>query len=273
MTGRGVTVALLDTGVADVPDLAGRIVPVRDDRTGRDEPCHDLSGEGSCRDSFGHGTFMAGLIAGAGAGGSAADRHGAGGARVLSVKVAGADGAADVSTVLAGLQWVVSFARPLRHRVVNLSLGTDSTQSVAGRPAQLRRAAGLGRRHRRGRRRGQHRPGARHDRQAGRRPVGRHRRRGRRQRHARHSATTASPTSPRAGRRGTASPSPTSSRRARGCASLRAPGSTHRPRSTRRRDLDSPYRSGSGTSMATALVSGAAALALQAHPEPDARTS
>ena len=132
-TGRGVTVAVLDTGVAEVPDLAGRIVPVTDDRTGRTAACHDLSGEGSCADTFGHGTFMAGLVAGDGA--SSGDGAGAGAtgtapeAQVLSVKVAGADGAADVSTVLAGLQWVVSFRERYGIRVVNLSLGTDSTQS------------------------------------------------------------------------------------------------------------------------------------------------
>ncbi len=132
-TGRGVTVAVLDTGVAEVPDLAGRIVPVTDDGTGRTAACHDLSGEGSCADSFGHGTFMAGLVVGDGA--SSGDGSGAGAtgtapeARVLSVKVAGADGAADVSTVLAGLQWVVSFRERYDIRVVNLSLGTDSTQS------------------------------------------------------------------------------------------------------------------------------------------------
>jgi serine protease AprX len=56
-TGRGVTVAVLDTGVTEVPDLAGRVVPVTDDSTGRTAACHDLSGEGTCADSFGHGTF------------------------------------------------------------------------------------------------------------------------------------------------------------------------------------------------------------------------
>ena len=135
-TGAGVTVAVLDTGIAEVPDLAGRIVPVVDDRTGRTAACYDLSGEDSCADSFGHGTFMAGLIAGDGtasAGASGSSDAGATGtapeASLLSVKVAGADGAADVSTVLAGLQWVVSFKDRYDIRVVNLSLGTDSTQS------------------------------------------------------------------------------------------------------------------------------------------------
>ena len=38
-------------------------------------------------------------------------------------------GAADVSTVLAGIQWVVSFKDTYGVRVLNLSVGTDSTQS------------------------------------------------------------------------------------------------------------------------------------------------
>jgi serine protease AprX len=128
-TGRGVTVALVDTGVAAVPDLAGRIVPVRDERTGRTTSCYDLSGEGSCADSYGHGTFMAGLIAGNGSSGGGRATGTAPQASVLSVKVAGADGAADVSTVLAAVQWVVSFRERYGVRVLNLSLGTDSTQS------------------------------------------------------------------------------------------------------------------------------------------------
>ena len=126
-TGRGVTVALLDTGVADVPDLAGRIVPVHDDLTGATSSCYDLSGEGTCRDTYGHGTFMAGLIAGNGASGTATGT--APGARVLSVKIAGVSGAADVSTVLAAVQWVVSFRDTYDIKVMNLSVGTDSTQS------------------------------------------------------------------------------------------------------------------------------------------------
>src|SRR5918994_6169877 len=67
VTGRGVTVAVLDTGVASVPDLAGRLVQVRDDLTGQTTPCKNLSGELDCNDRYGHGTFIAGLVAGNGA--------------------------------------------------------------------------------------------------------------------------------------------------------------------------------------------------------------
>jgi hypothetical protein len=53
--GVGVGVGVLDTGIAASGDLAGRVVASA-----------DLSGEWSFTDSYGHGTFMAGPIAGSG---------------------------------------------------------------------------------------------------------------------------------------------------------------------------------------------------------------
>jgi serine protease AprX len=129
ITGRGVTVAVLDTGVASgLPDLAGRLVQVRNDLTGRTEPCKNLSGELDCNDRYGHGTFIAGLVAGNGASSGGKWKGVAPEASVLSVKAAGADGAADVSNILAAIQWVVSFKDKYNIRVLNLSLGTDSRQ-------------------------------------------------------------------------------------------------------------------------------------------------
>ncbi|HET7487596.1 MAG TPA: S8 family peptidase [Acidimicrobiales bacterium] len=127
--GTGVTVALVDTGIAAVPDLAGKVLPVRDDLTGAVKPCVNLSGERDCSDSYGHGTFMAGIIAGSGAASGGQYQGMAPGARLVSVKIAGRDGSADVSNVLAAIQWVVSFKDTYGIRVLNLSLGTDSTQS------------------------------------------------------------------------------------------------------------------------------------------------
>jgi serine protease AprX len=128
VTGRGVTVAVLDTGVASVPDLAGRLVQVRNDLTGQTTPCKNLSGELDCNDRYGHGTFIAGLIAGNGASSGGTWKGVAPEASILSVKAAGADGAADVSNILAAIQWVVSFKDRYNIRVLNLSLGTDSKQ-------------------------------------------------------------------------------------------------------------------------------------------------
>ena len=132
--GDGVTVAVIDTGIAAVPDLAGRIVPVRDDPRNITSPCVNLSGEPDCADSYGHGTFMAGIIAGSGA--SSAGRYAgvAPAARVVSIKIAGRDGSSDVSTVLAAVQWVVSFKDRYDIRVLSMSLGTDSTRSYRTDP-------------------------------------------------------------------------------------------------------------------------------------------
>ncbi|MGI8686175.1 MAG: S8 family serine peptidase [Acidimicrobiales bacterium] len=144
--GAGVTVALIDTGIAAVPDLAGKVLPIRDALTGATKPCVNLSGEPDCSDSYGHGTFMAGIIAGSGAASGGAHKGMAPDARLVSVKIAGRDGSADVSNVLAAIQWVVSFKDTYSIKVLNLSLGTDSTQTYRTDPLNyaVERAWGAG---------------------------------------------------------------------------------------------------------------------------------
>ncbi|MDX6287853.1 MAG: serine protease AprX [Frankiales bacterium] len=128
--GHGVTVALIDTGVTSMGDIADRLVPVANDALGQSfSPCINFSGEATCDDTYGHGTFVAGLIAGSGAASDGQYAGAAPGARILSVKLSGADGSADVSKLLAALQWVVSFRNVYNIKVLNLSVGTDSTQS------------------------------------------------------------------------------------------------------------------------------------------------
>ncbi|WP_051807806.1 S8 family serine peptidase [Actinoplanes subtropicus] len=110
--GAGVTIAVIDTGVADVPDLAGRIT------------AHvDLTGTGN-GDGFGHGTFMAGLIAASGAASGGAYRGVAPAANIVDVKVADAAGHTDLVTMLRGLQWVSDHAKDIQ--VISLSLSSGS---------------------------------------------------------------------------------------------------------------------------------------------------
>lgn len=119
LDGSGVTVAVVDTGISSTDDLAGKVIDG-----------YDFSGEGDYKaDSFGHGTFVAGLIAGSGAASGGAVKGIAPGVSLVSLKVAGADGSSDVIRVIAAIQWAVNHAVTDRIRVLNLSLGTDSTQS------------------------------------------------------------------------------------------------------------------------------------------------
>jgi serine protease AprX len=132
-TGSGVGVALIDTGVTPVEGLA---------RPGQIINGPDLSfdsGSASLRylDANGHGTFMAGIIAGRDPGTTpyAADSTDflgiAPNAHIVNVKVGSANGAVDVSQVLAAIDWVVMHRDDpgLNIRVLNLSFGTNSTQS------------------------------------------------------------------------------------------------------------------------------------------------
>lgn len=112
-SGRGVTVALVDTGVADVPDLAGRTRHI------------DVTGQG-VGDGYGHGTFLAGLIAGSGHQSGGLYRGIAPGASILDVKVAGNDGMTSLSMVLRGLQAVADLPEDRRPQVLNLSLSSGS---------------------------------------------------------------------------------------------------------------------------------------------------
>lgn len=125
--GSGSTVALIDTGVADVPDLRTAIVPIEVGRS--KQPCVNLSFERDCKDSFGHGTFMAGLIAGSGEASGGTYKGVAPAAKIVSLKVAGRDGGTTVGQIIMAIQWVVDNKDAYGIDVLNLSLGTESTRS------------------------------------------------------------------------------------------------------------------------------------------------
>ncbi|MDQ1461066.1 MAG: serine protease AprX, partial [Actinomycetota bacterium] len=122
--GSGVAVAVLDTGITKLPDFGKRIIGGV-----------DLSGEGNAfQDSYGHGTFVAGLIAGNGASSKGAYKGEAPGANLVSVKVAGATGVTDLATVISGINWVVSHRDQYGIRVLNISMGAIPTQSTVLNP-------------------------------------------------------------------------------------------------------------------------------------------
>ncbi|WP_067501175.1 S8 family serine peptidase [Actinoplanes sp. TFC3] len=123
LTGKGVGVALIDTGVAPVPGLpASRIV------NGPDLSFESQAAGLRYLDTYGHGTHMAGIIVGndtaTGTKGLAPD------AKLTSIKVGTANGTVDVSQVIAAVDWVVKHRNddPLNPiRVLNLSYGSGGT--------------------------------------------------------------------------------------------------------------------------------------------------
>ena len=120
----GVNVAVLDTGIDPLPDFASRLLPGV-----------DLSGEGNPhQDSYGHGTFVAGLIAGNGASSNGLYKGEAPAAGLVPVKVAGASGQTDLATVIAGVGWVIAHHVSENIDVLNMSLGAMPIESTLVNP-------------------------------------------------------------------------------------------------------------------------------------------
>lgn len=124
VTGRGIGVAVVDSGVYPHPDLAGRIVAAIDFTslapTVSNIPLNDLGG---------HGTHVAGLIAGDGTQSAGVYTGVAPQANIIDVRVIDGHGSSNVSTILRGLQWILANRATYNIKVVNVSLGATPTGS------------------------------------------------------------------------------------------------------------------------------------------------
>jgi subtilisin family serine protease len=124
--GTGVTVAVLDTGIdAGHPDLAGKVVATQ-----------NFSDSGTATDRHGHGTHVAGIVAGTGATSGGRLTGVAPGADLMNVKVIGDEGVGFESDIIAGMAWAVAQGAD----VVNMSLGgpaSDGTDPISQAVDQL----------------------------------------------------------------------------------------------------------------------------------------
>ncbi|MEB3299939.1 MAG: S8 family peptidase [Candidatus Sericytochromatia bacterium] len=116
VTGKGQTIAIVDTGVdTGHPDLKDHVVP----------GWNTVSNNANDKDDFGHGTHCAGIAAGL-----ANNREGIAGiapdAKIMSVKVLGADGSGSDETVASGITWAADHGAT----VINLSLGGPGESKV-----------------------------------------------------------------------------------------------------------------------------------------------
>lgn len=128
-TGGGVVVAVLDSGIAPHTALGHRVIAhvnlVSTDPGGSGDP-------------FGHGTHVAGIIGGGTnaalnvtsqyAGGSAPN------VSFVDVRVLNANGSGLTSDVIAGINWVIAHKATYKIRVLNISLGHPVTEPAASDP-------------------------------------------------------------------------------------------------------------------------------------------
>jgi len=129
LTGAGVTIAVLDSGIArqhdDLPDSS--VVYFKD----------FVNNKAKRYDDFGHGTHVAGIIAGTGRD-SAGEMSGtAPGARLVVLKVLDKQGNGTVSNVIAALDWLAAYGPSLGVRIVNMSFGAKPTEQPEDDPLAL----------------------------------------------------------------------------------------------------------------------------------------
>jgi subtilisin family serine protease len=129
LDGSGIGVAIIDSGI-DSDHRAFR----NDSAVGRTMVSVDFTGEHRTDDPYGHGTFVASLIAG-----SAVlydGRYGgiAPGAQLINLRALNSQGIGTVSKVMAALDWVMANRFRYNIRVVNLSIGTAAIQSYLNSP-------------------------------------------------------------------------------------------------------------------------------------------
>jgi len=126
LTGAGVGVAVIDSGIHQHEALAGHITAWVDLTASRTRTPRTPV------DPMGHGTHVAGIIAGTPSSGF--DGGIAPGAHLVSVRVLDRNGAGRSSDVIAALDWCVAHANELGLRVVNMSLGQIVTEPLETDP-------------------------------------------------------------------------------------------------------------------------------------------
>ncbi|WP_168188682.1 S8 family peptidase [Thermoflavimicrobium daqui] len=122
--GNGVTIAIVDTGIAPHPDINSRLIAFHDIINQKSNPYDDN----------GHGTHCAGCAAGDGNQSNGKYKGPAPKASLVGVKVLGKSGEGNLSNVIAGIDWCIEHQKQYNIRVISLSLGSETKDSYKDDP-------------------------------------------------------------------------------------------------------------------------------------------
>jgi subtilisin family serine protease len=116
LTGKGIKVAIVDTGIDENhPDLKGRIVAEQ-----------DFSGDGTPHDQMGHGTHVAGIVGGTGALSDGQYGGVAPGVEFINAKALGRNGSGTIAGIMRAMEWAANQGA----RIENLSLGGGASDGT-----------------------------------------------------------------------------------------------------------------------------------------------
>ena len=138
-TGAGVGVAIIDSGISawhdDLTNKSSTLYPYGNQRVSKFVDF--VNGRTMPYDDNGHGTHVAGIIAGNGYD-SLTEKQGiAPGASLVSLKVLDANGVGTISNIISALGWIAANGKQYNIRVVNMSVGANIKESYWTDPLTL----------------------------------------------------------------------------------------------------------------------------------------
>ncbi|MCB0064424.1 MAG: S8 family serine peptidase, partial [Caldilineaceae bacterium] len=129
-TGQGITVAVVDSGIADHPDLN-----IAGSNNSRVLVSEDLTNSADkLKDAYGHGTHVAGIIGGNGSASNGIHRGIAPGVNLINMRISDGKGMTYASDLITGLQWLYEHQAQYNIRVVNISLNSTVPESYHTSP-------------------------------------------------------------------------------------------------------------------------------------------
>ena len=124
LTGQGIGIAVIDSGVASHPDLGNRVIVSQNFNP-------NVNGND---DAYGHGTAVAGIIAGDGTASLGQYIGVAPEANIINLRVNDGTGGAPTSAIMNAVLWAVNNKNSYNIRVINLSLQASVQESYRTSP-------------------------------------------------------------------------------------------------------------------------------------------